>query len=225
MTKKELLKVIDVNTVTEGEQKRLIERIKDTLSGFDNETEFGEFASVNDFVSNGGYELSVLDLKPRNIVHELDKILTEIQSYIISYRAKIDEQEQDLYDTLDNRSHKGLIAFLMVIIILAFVAIGCTIAHIALGNERFTYGDSIAEAIGTLDFVLGAIGFVWERRDDIKKKTTKRKVHKAAEKAKETGDIKEFINIVNSNIASGFFSKVVDKSKIVNNYYSQTDGN
>lgn len=198
MTKKELLKKIDVETVIDFECKRIIERIKDTLSGFDDKTDVGEFASIKEFINNDEYNRSVLDgAKRNNIAHELDKILTEIQTWVLS------RGQQLLYTAMDRKTHIGLKIFLTVIILIALAAIGCTLAHVFLGDTGFPYGESVSELIGMCDFVLGVIGFVWERRDDLNKNKVKREINSATEQANRTGtdeDYRNAIKIINEEI-------------------------
>ncbi len=72
---------------------------------------------------------------------------------------------------MNKRTKRCLTGFLVVIGLLALAAVPFALLNFFLG-ESFCWGrgDDIASLIGILDFAIGAMGFIWERTDDMKKK-------------------------------------------------------
>ena len=143
----------------------------------------------------------------------LDGIIEELEKKIKRESPKI---ERHVIETMNMKTKKIMWIFLAVISLFAVAAVGLTVLNLAL-PKTFTegWGAKLAGAFGTFDFALGALGFVLERRDDMKK----REIHSAVKEVNLSSDTQEFISIIYKNcrnIASGYRSKVVDKSKTEN---------
>ena len=124
----------------------------------------------------------------------LDTILKKLKDWISHHP---DTAECYVLDSMNKRSKRILTIFLAFIGVLAIIAIPFALLNFFMG-ENFCggRGDDIANILGTLDFALGAWGFIWERKDDMKKK----EIRNASKRIKETGDSKQFINKCIENI-------------------------
>lgn len=119
--------------------------------------------------------------------------------------------EGNVIEQMNKKTRKLLIAFLVLISIFAIAAVIFAVLHLACEGFLYGWGDKIASAFGTFDFALGALGFILERMDDLKK----REFQSVARYAKETGDTSKFANMVinNSTFAWGIKNKVIRKRK------------
>ena len=137
------------------------------------------------------------------------KAIPEIETYLNGSVSRLDS---DILKTIMNKAiskktntiltqsngktRKWMWIFLVPIILLAIVTIPFAIVHFILG-DGFCYGrgNDIATLLGTLDFSIGAIGFVLERRDDMKKK----ELQSAGQVARETGEVEKFTSFIIKN--------------------------
>ncbi len=122
----------------------------------------------------------------------LDTILTKLNRKV---ENNISGVENNVIERMNKTTRSWLNVFLTLIAAFALAAVVFTVLNLVYGEEFLNgWCGKIASAFGTLDFALGALGFILERKDDMKK----RDVQYAAQYAKETGDAKKFINIVKS---------------------------
>lgn len=161
----------------------MIENITDIVKVMPGETDFKQFKGVQSLLTDAPE--SRVDI-PLNYI--LKTILGELRGWIRENAARC---EGETIGVLDKKSKIRLGVFLALIVLLALAAAACTVAHIALG-DAFPEGETIAEVIGTTDFALGAMAFVWERIADMKK----HEVHAGAEIVKEKGSPEEYVKYV-----------------------------
>lgn len=184
-----------------------IDNIFDILNVMPEDVDFENFSSVNYFLK--------CDFTSRldELGQHIDNMLGELREWVSKNTVK---SEGYVMNALNRRTRIILFSFLAVIIVLALAAIACTIAHAILG-DAFSEGDTIAEIIGTSDFVIGVIGFVVERFDDL----GKREVRAEAEKVKAGESPDEFIKKCNEhrviNVNIGIGNKI---SSDTYNYYT-----
>lgn len=185
----------------QGEKKEYEDKINnifDILNIVPEDVELDQLPSVQHFLENN--VPSRLD----NTERQLNDMLADLREWISKNTVKA---EGYVMQVLNKRTKIILFGFLTAIILLALAAIACTISHAILG-EAFPEGDTIAEIIGTSDFVLGVIGFVVERFDDI----GKREVRIEAEKVKAGEAPDNFIEKCKErrsiNINIGMFNKI-----------------
>ena len=130
----------------------------------------------------------------------LKDIIEDLKNWISKNTASV---ENTVVQSMNRKTKALLVVFLVIISAFALVALVFTVLNLIYG-ERFLngWGDKIAGALGTLDFALGALGFILERIDDLKKKD----FHNTAELAKESGDFKEFTDkaLLNIKIVKSF---------------------
>ena len=139
---------------------------------------------------------------------DLDTARNKLKALADKYAAA---EESNKIQTMNKRTRFWLIAFLVVIVVLALVALVFTVLNLVYGEEYLNgWCGKIANALGTLDFALGALGFVLERIDDMKKK----EIRSAAQKGKETGDYGQFVNVA----IRGSFNKTVKIDKVEGDY-------
>lgn len=128
----------------------------------------------------------------------LDVILNNLKDWI---RRHPNVTEGYVLDSMNKRSRRILKIFLAIIGTLAILAIPFAILNCVMGeNFCWGYGDDVAGILGTLDFALGAWGFIWERLDDMKKK----EVRTASKGVEETGEVDKFIKICKDNSVRQF---------------------
>lgn len=185
-----------------------IDNIVDILNIIPGDAELKEISGIKSFLREDNP--SRLDDPER----QLDNMLKDLREWV---SKNVGSAEGYVMQTLNKRTRVILFGFLTAIIVLALAAIACTIAHTVLG-EAFPAGDKIAEIIGTSDFVLGVIGFVVERFDDL----GKREVRMEAEKVKEGASPDKLVKKCNEyrsiNVNITMFNK---DSHNTYNYYNR----
>ncbi len=136
-------------------------------------------------------------------------------------KEKISEVEHTTIETMNKTKRLVLNCFLSIIGILAACALVFTVLNFVYG-ENYCDGlfGKIASAFGTLDFSIGAVGFIWERKEDLKKS----ELQSAARAARETGQTEKFTLIINKNVNRNYaswFSKVIDNSRVSQKFDDQ----
>lgn len=187
MTKKELLGKLD-GTYKEP-QKRIVEQIRSELDYFEDNVELENVDSIDIFFKNGGFREDRLISRDENqILRELQDILAQIRLWV---KTRSREVSDETIEYMDRKTQIGMYFFLGIIGLLAVCAIIFLVLHFVIKDGWLgEHGDEIAEAFGTLDFSLGALGFIWERVSDMKK----RKVQRRLDAAIESGDTGKFVS-------------------------------
>ena len=140
--------------------------------------------------------------------NDLETILNKLKCCISSNTYSI---ANNAIEIMNKNTRFFLNIFLAVIAVLAIVAVVFTVLNLIYGQEFLNgWGDKIAGALGTLDFTLGAIGFIIERKDDMKK----REIHIAAQEAKESGSSEKFANMLIKNITKNSYNSSVKVGKV-----------
>lgn len=174
MKKKDLLKKLNNNTVTDESCKNLIVRITDTLLTFPDNVEIENFTSLNEFFNNGGFNQTRInsDSQPRDIEtiqKELEMILNALQDW-----AKREGQKREVKsvgnDWLCGQQQKNFKASLIFFIVFAVITVAVCVSSILDACGVLT-PDGLASGIcGSLDFFCGVGFFIDERIRDKKVK-------------------------------------------------------
>ncbi len=135
----------------------------------------------------------------------LTTIIDLVRAFLKKNRAEVvAETEQTVLKSMNKHTKNLLVGFLVGIGIIAVAAVVFTVLNLVYGEEFLNgWGGKIASALGTLDFALGALGFILERIDDMKK----REVQSAVKVAGEKGDFKALHGIVITNCPGSAFGK------------------
>lgn len=197
MTKKKLLEMLDSGMhLATSEEKVIIDKIKEALYWFEDNIQINGLDSIENFKKNGGFLRSRMDpdFSERCIERELEQILSQLHLWIKHYSYNV---ELDVIEKMNKGSQVALNIFLVFIAILAICSLAFAILHFCLGDKIFNgRGDNIAEVFGLFDFALGAAGFIWERKDDMKKRSKQKKM----ETAIEAGDTQKFVTIMRQEV-------------------------
>ena len=187
MTKEELLK--NLNGTHTEQLKRVVEQIRSELDYFQDNVEIENVEAIDIFFKNGGFREERLTSRDKNqILRELQDILAQIRLWV---KIRSREASNVTIEYMDRKTRIVMYLLLGVIGVLAVGAIVFLILHFVIKEGWLCkYGNAIAEAFGTLDFSLGALGFIWERVSDMKK----RKVQRRLDTAIESGDTKRVVN-------------------------------
>lgn len=222
MNKQELMEIIDA-APPHSEEEIIVNNIKEFLNGMqiDDDEEIEGIDAVDEFVKNGGYNgRSRLANSGREAYEDLEKIRSQLHTWS-AWRNKFALKDQAV-KTMNKKTKAVMIIFISFIIALAVLAVVFTVLNIVYG-DNYLYGkaDAVAELIGTVDFVLGATGFVWERFDDMKKVAVVSEIDGAI----QTNDRERFVKVINKidnshhNVHSICGGKVIDNRTI----YSQAE--
>ena len=224
MTKKELLKLLDLDSILKHMYSDLYERYYEKLSDMlmmidDGNTKITDLPSLEDIKEKNDFDNFIRSSSKDEIERKLSEIVVEVRYWIKNYKNKeITNAENNAIDTINAGRHTGMIVFTVIIILFALVAIAFQIVSMCVD---FEHADKISEAFAMADFLVGVIGFVIERFSDIKKD----KVRGYAKEGRDTGDVKGTITKIDNSINQcGFFNiGKIDKRTVINNYSSGYD--
>lgn len=161
-------------------QIRVVERIKSELHYFDKNTPLKDLDSIETFFRNGGFWNSrAVTRTEEEIQKELEDILAQVRLWVTE---RSHEATDVVIEAIDRRRRIVMYFFLGLLGVIALAAFVFLILRFTCKKEWIqTYGDDIAEGFGILDFLIGTIGFIWERVADMHKGRTVRKLDNAIE--------------------------------------------
>lgn len=189
--------------------------------------DFGE-QSLEEYVKNNN-----VDTVEKRLISIKSDITTRTSQYANTYFEKKEDDKKeketnivnfseeliDVYDKIQSRNHKILIAFAVVFIVFsAIFAVAAICLFIDsfcdfLGENGVTICSAICTVAGVADFINGGAFSIYERFDDKKKS----KVHDGAEQSLQTENPAEaFEKVTNSIIIKGNACGVII-NKTVNN--------
>lgn len=171
MKKKELLKILNDNTLTDEVCKNLIVRITDTLFAISDNVEIEKSTSIKEFLNNGGFDLTKLNSKRdiKSIQNELESILKELQTWVNR------EGQKMTVKSVGNRwllkqQHKRIVSSVIFVTVFAVFALAVFVFSL-LDNFGIFNTNGIASGIcGSLDFLCGVSFFIYEWISDKKVK-------------------------------------------------------
>lgn len=171
------------------EEKNKLEHIRGMLHLMPNVNYEKEFPEIITYLM-GTTRLVTSD----TIISKLDDWVSKNTSSVESYAIQ----------KINKRARRWLIAFIVIIGLIALAAVVVTMVNLVCGEGVFDgWGARIASALGTLGVALSAVAFIWERLDDMKKK----KLHHLGQVTRETGNADMFsiaaVKITKSQIAIG----------------------
>lgn len=118
-----------------------------------------------------------------------------LKTILDKLKEQISAVESDNIDSINKHKRRLLNIFLIIVAAFAAGALVFTVLNLIYGESYLNgWFGRIAGAFGTLDFALGALGFILERKEDLKKG----ELQNAAQTARVTYDAKEFKSVVNS---------------------------
>lgn len=150
---------------------------------------------------------SVVQLFSESEILKLDKLMAYLKSNVSrldsTIIAGVEQEvknavsknsrsiESEVIEQMNKRTKTVMVIFLIVIGLFAVAALVLTVLNLAYAEEFINgWGGKLATAFGTFDFALGALGFILERIDDMKKT----EIRSAREEVIETGDLEKFAN-------------------------------
>lgn len=199
MTKKELLKILNKikgnikkdNSDLEKNLYGKIEKVENILYVLEDDYKIDNIESVDIIatIKDSDFTISALN---QDFMQEtlalLDKMYIQLRCWL-KQPSLLRESETKHIETMNNHTRKILRIALVIIIILAIAAFVCMILKWIYKNCELL--DDLAETFGLLDFCVGAIAFVSERREDMKKKEFKKKMSNVI----ETENLDEFVKL------------------------------
>lgn len=190
MTKDKLIDMLKSPLATD-EEKRVADKIEATLYCFGGGVEIDGLDSIERFERYGGFNRSRTDAPEGTVLKDLEDILAQARVWV---KRQCYVEYGNAADRMNATTKVFLNIFLAIIAVFAISAVIFMILHFCLGDKFLGgRGDDVAEAFGVLDFALGALGFIVERKDDMSKRAKLGKM----ENAIEAGDTERFASIVN----------------------------
>lgn len=203
--------------------QEILEKLHEKLGGAISDLEkerLGRICDMLHLMPSANFEkefpeiVTYLNGASTRLVNDLDAILNRLKEWISKNSASV---ERNTILTMNKRKRGWLIGFLVVIAIFAVVAVLFTILNLVYDDKFLNgWGEKIASALGTLDFALGALGFILERIDDMKKQ----EFCNVRQVAKETGDYDKFADMALNLTIKNSFNKTVKIGKIKGDYVS-----
>lgn len=180
---KDKAKIIFQNSQKEKYYNDGIDGIKRILAYYTDD-DFPEFDSLK---FDNKFKDFVLNAKDSELKDRLDLICHDLYEFS-KYHVKA-----NLVERMNGKMKLSLKIIVAIIAIMALLSVVFMILHFIYGNN-FMWGraDDIADAIGILDFAIGALGFVWERCSDMNKTANIAKIDEAI----QSKDSKRFVKIV-----------------------------
>lgn len=155
---------------------------------------------------------------------KLQNLLKQINYYIKEFiDNECNKGMIEIANNINNHKKVGLKVFLILIIICSIASLIFMLLYIFDSDIVSGNADKIANIFGLLDFALGALGFVWERIDDLRKTKEQNSLKNTVLK----GNLKELkqqlsISIKKSNKVKGNnnFTDVLNSYNYHNNDYT-----
>lgn len=166
-----------------GEDKKKLEWVNSIVRFFP-ESEFTRLPKLTSYLEHNS---------SRTDSETISAIKIEVENAVRHNSRSI---ESNAIEYMNKKTKVVMTIFLVIIGLLAVAALVLTGISLGYGEDFWNgWCGKLASAFGTLDFALGALGFILERIDDMKKK----QIRSAGEVAKETGDYDKFANTVIRN--------------------------